>query len=373
VNDGSVLICCPNAVIRHGLQFVLGQFGIPTYLDPGDFEDMSQRMRNGDIRAVVVDSNLPSGGALRALAVAVRCDPAIPVVLLLDPGAESTMPWGLFQGAVSSHDDGRQLLAAITATEAGGTYLDPTLARRLVKASSGISLTAREQQVLTLAAEGASTKEIAERLHVSVDTAKTHVTNTMRKLGVDSRAAAIAIAYRDGLLVSSEQFRLEVRGEHPRTHGHWLLDDFAENARATLTYLHEQLGLGLWVVTQHDKDRWVALQANGTYYDIKPGTVMRWSDAFCSKMVSGEGPRTAANIDEEPVYASMRDAQGLQVNAYLGAPIELHGGDVFGSVCALDPDPQSADELERVLPVAEDLAMLLGRQASMNVSVSPIR
>jgi DNA-binding NarL/FixJ family response regulator len=62
------------------------------------------------------------------------------------------------------------------------------------------TLTPREQEVLQLLAEGRDQKEIAGRLLISTKTVGTHLEHIFRKLGVRSRAQAVALAYRDGLL-----------------------------------------------------------------------------------------------------------------------------------------------------------------------------
>ncbi|MCW2986040.1 MAG: hypothetical protein JWR63_3610 [Conexibacter sp.] len=61
-------------------------------------------------------------------------------------------------------------------------------------------LTCREHEVLTLLGEGLRWADIAERLVISPKTVATHVEHIRRKLGVSSRAEAIAVAYRDQLL-----------------------------------------------------------------------------------------------------------------------------------------------------------------------------
>jgi non-specific serine/threonine protein kinase len=65
-----------------------------------------------------------------------------------------------------------------------------------------IPLSAREEEVLRLVAEGLTNKEIARRLIVTENTVKTHVTSLFNKLGVDSRARAVAVAAQEGLLDS---------------------------------------------------------------------------------------------------------------------------------------------------------------------------
>jgi DNA-binding NarL/FixJ family response regulator len=61
-------------------------------------------------------------------------------------------------------------------------------------------LSEREQQVLALLAEGAPNKEAAMRLQITERTVKAHVTSIFNKLGVNSRAEAVAVALREGLL-----------------------------------------------------------------------------------------------------------------------------------------------------------------------------
>ncbi len=64
-------------------------------------------------------------------------------------------------------------------------------------------LSEREREVLALLAQGAANKEIAARLSIAERTVKAHLASIYNKLGVDSRAAAIAVAARRGLLPSS--------------------------------------------------------------------------------------------------------------------------------------------------------------------------
>ncbi|PPL14407.1 response regulator transcription factor, partial [Microterricola pindariensis] len=74
----------------------------------------------------------------------------------------------------------------------------PTPPRR--PAGPGGPLTARELQVLRLAASGLTNKAIASELDVSVRTVDRHMSELFRRLGVPSRAAATAYAYEHGLL-----------------------------------------------------------------------------------------------------------------------------------------------------------------------------
>jgi DNA-binding NarL/FixJ family response regulator len=61
-------------------------------------------------------------------------------------------------------------------------------------------LTEREEEVLTLVAQGLSNRQIGERLYISTKTVSVHVSNLLAKLGVSGRAEAVAVAHRRGLL-----------------------------------------------------------------------------------------------------------------------------------------------------------------------------
>jgi DNA-binding CsgD family transcriptional regulator len=65
---------------------------------------------------------------------------------------------------------------------------------------SDYGLTPREREVLQLLADGYTPAEISQRLFISRRTVGTHVENLFRKLGVRSRAQAIALAYRNGFV-----------------------------------------------------------------------------------------------------------------------------------------------------------------------------
>lgn len=102
--------------------------------------------------------------------------------------------------------DPETMCSSVNLVAAGETVLDPRLHRsvaaeiRLHAARSSIELTTREREVLSLVAEGCSSREIGARLFVSEATVKTHLGKLYEKLGVSSRAAAVAEAMKRGLV-----------------------------------------------------------------------------------------------------------------------------------------------------------------------------
>ncbi len=101
---------------------------------------------------------------------------------------------------------GSDIRHAIHEVAAGRRSLGPEIRQLLVEEQELSSiplepLTARELEVLRLVVQGLRNGEIAQRLGVSIKTVETHLTSLYSKLGVQSRAEAIALAQRQGLLL----------------------------------------------------------------------------------------------------------------------------------------------------------------------------
>ena len=95
------------------------------------------------------------------------------------------------------------LVDAVRRAAAGETVLAPAITKRLVERMHKVSpdaLTSREIDVLREVANGNTNAEIAERLHISEATVKTHLIHIYGKLAVSDRAAAVARAYEKGFL-----------------------------------------------------------------------------------------------------------------------------------------------------------------------------
>ncbi|HTU84013.1 MAG TPA: response regulator transcription factor [Solirubrobacteraceae bacterium] len=105
------------------------------------------------------------------------------------------------------------LFHAVRVIAAGDALLAPGITRRLISEFAGRSermphpapaleeLTPRETEVLRLIAQGLSNSEIAERLVVTEETVKTHVSRVLAKLGLRDRTQAVVLAYESGLVV----------------------------------------------------------------------------------------------------------------------------------------------------------------------------
>jgi DNA-binding NarL/FixJ family response regulator len=105
-----------------------------------------------------------------------------------------------------------QLFEAVRVVAAGEALLAPAVTRRLIAEFARLrpklptrperlrDLTPRETEVLRLVAEGLSNAEIAERLVVTKETVKTHVSRILAKLDLRDRSQAVVLAYESGLV-----------------------------------------------------------------------------------------------------------------------------------------------------------------------------
>ena len=100
-----------------------------------------------------------------------------------------------------------QLIKAIRAAREGRSVLAPEAMRALVKQATAPNnpdtfepLTPREEEILTLVAQGMTNPKIAERLVISASTVQFHVHNILTKLQVQTRTEAVAVAIQNKLI-----------------------------------------------------------------------------------------------------------------------------------------------------------------------------
>jgi two-component system nitrate/nitrite response regulator NarL len=109
-------------------------------------------------------------------------------------------------GFLSNETSAQAVCDAIVAAARGETVLSPEVQSGIAREirtrtpPRGLTLTARENEVLVLIADGMSAPAIGRRLHLSPATVKGHLHSLYEKLGVSERAAAVAEAMRRGLL-----------------------------------------------------------------------------------------------------------------------------------------------------------------------------
>jgi NarL family two-component system response regulator YdfI len=208
-----VMVVDDHLVVREGLSAILEVAGD---MEPvGEAADGAEAVRlAGELRpdVVLMDLRMPVMDGIEAIQQIRAEQPQIEIVILTTYDDDEYIVRGLRAGARGYllKDTGRQaLFEAIRAAARGESLLTAAVVDKVVAhlaepwAAASAKLSARESQVLAMLAEGAANKEIAWQLDISERTVKAHVTGIFNKLGVSSRAEAVAVAMRHGLLTSS--------------------------------------------------------------------------------------------------------------------------------------------------------------------------
>jgi DNA-binding NarL/FixJ family response regulator len=163
---------------------------------------------------VVMDVRMPVLDGIEATRRITRDGPGSRVLILttfdLDEYVFEALRAGASGFALKSRPP-EELLTGIRTVAAGEALLAPNVTQRLIAHFTGGTtataktpwgldeLTDRERQVLVLVARGLSNAELAEALHVSLPTAKTHVSRILTKLGARDRTQLVILAYESGI------------------------------------------------------------------------------------------------------------------------------------------------------------------------------
>ena len=209
-----ILIADDHLIIRQGLRLILeteSDFELAGEASDGaEALSLCQKFRPD---VVLMDLRMPTMDGLTAIEKLRLEHPEIAVVILTTFNEDELMLRGLQAGArgyLLKDTDRTTLFNTIRAAARGETLLKPEIMARVLsmatahtsdaKLSEPINLTERELEVLSAVARGDRSKEIASHLGISERTVKAHLASIYNKLGVDSRAAAIAVAAQMGLL-----------------------------------------------------------------------------------------------------------------------------------------------------------------------------
>ena len=169
---------------------------------------------------VLMDVRMPTMDGIEATRQVTEGDTAPKVIMLTTFDLDEYVYDALGSGAsgfLLKDVTAETLFDAVRVVAAGDALLAPGVTRRLVSEFARLrptlparpeaiaELTPRETEVLRLVAEGLSNGEIAERLVVSDETVKTHVSRVLTKLHLRDRTQAVVVAYESGLVVPRSQ------------------------------------------------------------------------------------------------------------------------------------------------------------------------
>lgn len=210
-----VLIADDHLIIREGLRLIFETAeDIELVGEAADGAEAVQLAGELQPQVVLMDLRMPGLDGLTALERLRVEQPHLAVVILTTYNEDDLLRRGLRAGARGYllKDTSREmLLNTIRAAARGEMLLKPELVAGLLADSAPPvpptkpELTDREREVLAAVARGERSKEIATRLGITERTVKAHLASIYNKLGVDSRAAAIAVAAQRGLLLTDLQ------------------------------------------------------------------------------------------------------------------------------------------------------------------------
>ena len=207
-----ILIADDHLIIRQGLRLILeteDDFEVAGEASDGAEAVSLCKKLQPDV--VLMDLRMPNMDGLTAIEKLRAEQPKIAVVILTTFNEDDLMFRGLRAGArgyLLKDTDRATLFNTIRAAARGETLLKPEIMARVLSQANApktdahepANLTDRELEVLAAVARGERSKEIAAHLGISERTVKAHLASIYSKLGVDSRAAAIAVAAQTGLL-----------------------------------------------------------------------------------------------------------------------------------------------------------------------------
>jgi DNA-binding NarL/FixJ family response regulator len=202
-----LLIADDHPVVRDGLSSMFAS--APGFEVLGEAADGAQAVRLArELRpdVILMDLRMPGMDGLTAITELARLGVTARVLVLTTYDSDAHVLPAIEAGATGYllKDSPREdLLRGARAAARGESVLSPAVAARLmsrVRTPAPQLLSRREHEVLELVAAGDTNREAAARLFITEATIKSHLLNIYAKLGVNDRAAAVATAFRRGLL-----------------------------------------------------------------------------------------------------------------------------------------------------------------------------
>ncbi len=203
-------------IVRKGLKaLIVEQSDMEVVGEAGDGKTALSQVKELQPNVMILDFSLPDMNGFQVVERVKQICPGTNVLVLTIHEASGYLRQ-MFQAGASGYllkrTAGEELAQALRIVAAGGAYLDPTLAGRMVstlvnqsvsKNKSlvvGSKLSDREREVLRLIALGYSNKEIAIQLDLSAKTIETYKARLIEKLGLSSRSELVRYALNQGWL-----------------------------------------------------------------------------------------------------------------------------------------------------------------------------
>ena len=208
-----ILIADDHEVVRIGLASLLdGQPGLHVVAQAESGDEAVRLARRHRPDVVVMDIRMPNGSGIDACRAITADLDDMPVIMLTSHADSEALFDAIDAGAsgyVLKRIGSSELIDAVRTVASGGSLLDPSMTRRVLdrlrnasrveEAGAFADLTDQERRVLAIIADGASNREIAERMSLAEKTVRNYVSSILAKLALASRSQAAAYAIRNRL------------------------------------------------------------------------------------------------------------------------------------------------------------------------------
>ena len=212
-----VVVADDQTLVRTGFRMILTADGMDVVAEATTGTEAIEAVRRTQPDVVLMDIRMPELDGLEATRRILTGTANAPRVIILttfdlDQYVYAALSAGA-SGFLLKDVTPEHLVAAVRMIRDGDALLAPTITRRLVERFAHretdtihrdlAALTPREVEVLRLLAQGLSNAELADQLHLSEATVKTHVARILAKLGLRDRVQAVVAAYETGLISPS--------------------------------------------------------------------------------------------------------------------------------------------------------------------------
>ncbi|MFI7215322.1 response regulator [Micromonospora maritima] len=211
-----VVVADDQALVRTGFRMILTAGGVDVVAEAATGAEAVDAVRRTRPDVVLMDVRMPEVDGLEATRRILTGAAAAPRIIILttfdlDQYVYAALAAGA-SGFLLKDVTPEHLVAAVRMVQDGDALLAPAITRRLVRRFARpdphtatvhrdlATLTPRETEVLRLLAGGLSNAELADALHLSEATVKTHVARILAKLGLRDRVQAVVVAYETGLV-----------------------------------------------------------------------------------------------------------------------------------------------------------------------------
>jgi DNA-binding NarL/FixJ family response regulator len=199
-----ILAVDDHPILREGLRALINnQTDLSLIAEASNGQDALVQYRSHRPNVTLMDLQMPLMGGIEAIK-AIRSEfPAARIIVLTTFAGDVLAQRALMAGALAYVLKGlvrKELLDTIRAAHRGLKHVHPDVAAQIAHHTGGEFLTAREIEVLSLAATGNSNKRIGVKLSINEDTVKGHMTSILAKLGASDRTHAVTLALRRGII-----------------------------------------------------------------------------------------------------------------------------------------------------------------------------